>query len=398
MLDVVITGMGVIGPNGVGLDSMDGAVRAHQLPFSPWPASAAPPHPEALIATAGEYPRTRYFNERQLRLMDKAMCLSAFAAGQALEDAGFADGQAPDDTATLLGTMRAEQPSVFKFLQPLVQGRPDRINPAEFPQIARNISCGQIAIRFGLRGPSSVLASGSLASLEALSRAADFIRMGRSKVALVGGLDVLSKFSLYFSRRLYADSMAATRPSFFGTEPGYLIPSEGACLFVLESAQHAEARGARVHARLAGHWSGRVGKGSAISALTAAWDRALAQSGLQASDVGMLVISAAGGNRPFEQDEAAAVAAWLQERNCPAQVHAPRSLVGEGEAWTAALQVATAAYALKQQTVWPTWSVANDAPPLLAARSSGGPLQAPAALVTAIGSHGVYHTTVLKQA
>src|SRR5438105_798628 len=195
MRDVVITGLGVLGPHGVGLERIAEGVRDQRMPFSPWPASADPPHAEALIASVADYPKARYFSERQLRLMDRAMCLSTFATGTALEDAGYADGAAPPETATLVGTMRAEQPSVYKFLQPLVQGRHERINPAEFPQIARNISCGQLAIRFGLRGPSSVLASGSLASLEAVARATGFIRAGRCEVAVVGGLDVLSRFS-----------------------------------------------------------------------------------------------------------------------------------------------------------------------------------------------------------
>ena len=76
---------------------------------------------------------------------------------------------------------------------------------------------------------------------------------------------------------------------------------------------------------------------------------------------------------------------------------APRSLVGEGEAWTTALQVAVAAHALTNGTAWPTWSVAADASPMLAERARGGALQPAAALVTANDMHGAYGALVLQR-
>ncbi|MEO9384639.1 beta-ketoacyl synthase N-terminal-like domain-containing protein, partial [Chromobacterium phragmitis] len=270
MREVAITGIGAVGPHGVGLDGMlDG-----RFVFSAWPEAASPPHAESLIASVGDYPRTRYFNERALRLMDKPMMLASFAAGSALEDAGYGDGEAPEDCATLLGTARSEQTSVHKFSLPLLQGRPERINPAEFPLVARNIACGQMAIRFGLRGPSSVLASGPLASLQAVARAAGLIRSGRAKVALAGGVEALSRFALRFCRDYYGDAALAGRPAFFGDKGGGLIPSEGACMLVLEDAELAEARGARVYARLGGWHAGRLGRGDAVQSLLDGWRRA----------------------------------------------------------------------------------------------------------------------------
>ncbi len=397
MQDVVITGIGVLGPHGVGVERIAAAARARQRPFAAWPAAAHPPHAEALIAQVGDYPKARYFNDRQLRMMDKAMCLSAFAAGTALESAGWADGQAPGETATLLGTMRAEQPSVHKFLQPLLQGRPERINPAEFPQIARNIACGQLAIRFGLRGPSTVLASGPLAGLEALARAADFVAAGRCQVALAGGLDVLSRFSLYVGRHLYGDCMQAACPRFFGTETGYLVPSEGACLLVVESAAHAAQRGARPLARLRGWSAGRAAGQALEPALARGWQRLLSAAQREPADVGVVAAGAGGGNRPHEQAETNALAAWLAGSDTPARVSAPCAWVGEGEAWTGALLAAMAVQALTSGDVPPTAGVCAEAPAPLAERAAGGAVAAPCALVTATESHGAWISLLLEQ-
>ncbi|WP_200896643.1 beta-ketoacyl synthase N-terminal-like domain-containing protein, partial [Chromobacterium vaccinii] len=321
MREVAITGIGVVGPHGVGLDgAFDG-----RFVFSAWPEAASPPHAESLIASVGDYPRTRYFNERALRLMDKPMMLASFAAGSALEDAGYGDGEAPEDCATLLGTARSEQTSVHKFSLPLLQGRPERINPAEFPLVARNIACGQMAIRFGLRGPSSVLASGPLASLQAVARAAGLIRSGRARVALAGGVEALSRFALRFCRDYYGDAALAGRPAFFGERSGGLIPSEGACMLVLEDAEHAAARGARVYARLGGWHAGRLGRGDAVQSLLDGW------RGAADAEPALLLPGAGGAGRDHEKLETRALQRWLAERaRQPCKLLAARALAGEG--------------------------------------------------------------------
>ncbi|MEN2427832.1 beta-ketoacyl synthase [Chromobacterium vaccinii] len=365
MREVAITGIGVVGPHGVGLDgALDG-----RFVFSAWPEAASPPHAESLIASVGDYPRTRYFNERALRLMDKPMMLASFAAGSALEDAGYGDGEAPEDCATLLGTARSEQTSVHKFSLPLLQGRPERINPAEFPLVARNIACGQMAIRFGLRGPSSVLASGPLASLQAVARAAGLISSGRAKVALAGGVEALSRFALRFCRDYYGDAALAGRPAFFGERGGGLIPSEGACMLVLEDAEHAAARGARVYARLGGWHAGRLGRGDAVLSLLDGWRRAAD------AEPALLLPGAGGAGRDHERLETRALRRWLAERaGLSCKLLAARALAGEGESWSGALQVALAAASLASRRAPATPDVAADADPALAQAAAGGAL------------------------
>ncbi|MEN7431988.1 beta-ketoacyl synthase N-terminal-like domain-containing protein [Chromobacterium sp. TRC.1.1.SA] len=369
MREVAITGIGVVGPHGVGLDSVFDAARGGRFVFSAWPEAASPPHAESLIASVGDYPRTRYFNERALRLMDKPMMLASFAAGSALEDAGYSDGGAPEDCAALLGTARSEQTSVHKFSLPLLQGRPERINPAEFPLVARNIACGQMAIRFGLRGPSSVLASGPLASLQAVARAAGLIRSGRAEIALAGGVEALSRFGLRFCRDYYGDAALAGRPAFFGERGGGLIPSEGACMLVLEDAERAAARGARVYARLGGWHAGRLGRGDAVQSLLDGWRRAAD------AEPALLLPGAGGAGRDHERLETRALRRWLAERaGRPCKLLAARALAGEGESWSGALQVALAAASLASRRAPATPDVAADADPALAQAAAGGAL------------------------
>ena len=390
MRDVVVSGIGIVGPQGVGVEALMAGAADAAPAFAAWPASQEPPNDAAKIANVAEYPKTRYFTERQLRLMDRAMSLSSFAAGLALEDAGFNDHNAPKNTATFLGTSHGEAPAGYNFIAPLLPGNSGRLNGAEFPMIARNISCGQIAIRFGLQGPSSVVASGAIASLEAIARAFNFVRWGRADVALVGGFETLSKFSLYVARHFYGQALAERDPRFFGLSPGFLVPSEGACMLVLEAGDHAQSRGARAYARVDGWRAGRFGRGDASAALLECWSALLDSLGREHERLGLIAASSGGSNRPHELAEREALTAFLRARAVEAAVCAPRSLVGEGVAWASALQVALCAYLLGKRQALPTWNLASDAPAEIASHAGGGHIAGDGALVSGSDQFGAY--------
>ncbi|WP_211473007.1 beta-ketoacyl synthase [Collimonas humicola] len=386
---VVITGIGVVGPHGTGLEPIFNHPGDLALPFAPWPEAIDPPHRQARIAQVTDYPVKRFFTERQIRLMDRAMALSSTAAGLAIENAGLSDAERLE-ACTFLGTARAELPSCYQFIQPQLGQQKTQLNAADFPKIARNVACGQVAIRYRMQGPSTVLASGSLASVEALARAAHYIRVGRSKVALVGGYESLSKFSLYFLRRLYASHLAAGKPQFFGTQPGYLVPSEGSCMLVLESASHAEARGAAAYCSVDAWDAGRFGADfSAGQALEDSWARALARAGNTPASLGLISAASGGANRTHELAERSALNAFFGKNpGAAAQVHTPRSLVGEGESWASALQVAMAAFILKHGRSPATRNVAEDVPAQFHKRLHDDDISHRSALVSGVGSGG----------
>lgn len=391
---VVITGLGIVGPHGVGLAPLLDAQRAPGSSFSAWPANVARPHDEALVAQVADLPARRYFTERQMRLADRAMLLASSAAGLAIEDAGL-DGQEAllRETCTFLGTARAELPSCYQFLRPQLNEPREQLNAADFPKIARNIACGQVAIRFGLQGPSTALASGPLSSLEAASRAARFIRTGRATHALVGGFEALSRFALYHFSQHQRAHLQARHPVFFGTDPGLLVPSEGACMLMLESLSSARARGARIHAEIEGWCAGRVGDDeNAVEVLAERWQ---ALSAGQSPRV--LALSSGGANRAHERAETAALPAWCQ-RHPQAAVAAPRALVGEGDAWASALQLALAAGLLAQRESLPLHSLAPSADASVQRAARARPLQGDLAVVSAMNDSLHYAMLSLRHA
>lgn len=390
MVEVWITGMGIVGPHGLGIDAMMAAACAGETAFSKWPENQDPPNETALIGAVRSCPTELFFSERQLRKMDRVMTLSACAAGLALKDACL-DIDAPNDrTATFFATSRAEYTSQLRFTIPVLEGRPRQLNPGHFPWMARNISCGQIAIRFGLRGPSTTLASGPLAALEAVSRAYDFVRLGRAPVAVVGGAEILSKFALYTLKYEYGEDIVRSSPSFLGSLPGQVIPSEGACMLILESAEHARARKAPPYARIDGWEAGRCGRASWDDGLYGAWSRLLAKVGGAREQIALLSVSSGGSNQAHEQTETRALQRWASEAPSSARFCAPRSFAGEGECWTGALQIALAAAALRARNTPPTRNLSSDAVETIQARADGGPLEGTAALVSGMEKNGRY--------
>ncbi len=390
MNKVVISGLGIVGPHGVGTDSfVKGDSQAANW-FSPWPKDVELPRPGATIAQVGAIPSQRFFTDRQMRMMDRAMQLSSVAAGLAIEDAGL-DAQAQKEACTFLGTARAELPSCYNFIRPQLGEKREQLNAADFPKIARNVACGQVAIRYGMQGPSTVLASGALASMEAIVRATQYIRQGRARVALVGGYEALSRFALYFFAHHYQQQLQGEHPQFFGQDEGFVVPSEGACTLILESEESAKARGAQIYCDIDRWHCGRLGNDQDA-------DWALQESWLhvcQDQPVGLFSAAAGGGSRPHEKTETKALRAWLSPTTST-QVIAPRAWIGEGEAWASALQVAIAAAALRANHVSGTADSIAFASSMTA-YTQGGALKHRSALVSGFGENNHYSHLFLSR-
>lgn len=386
MSEVWITGIGLIGPAGLGIESVVQAGRARMPALVPWPQEYSPPHDGATLGLAGPLPGERFFTERQLRMMDRTMVMSASAVGLALEDAGLPQAAAAlDDAGTFFSTARGEQPSTLRFMQPIVQAK--QLNPAHFPLIARNISVGQIAIRFGMRGPSTMLASGPLGALESIGRAAHFVRSGRARLAVAGGFEVLSKYQLSFLKELYG-GWHVGGPAFFGAGPGYIAPSEGACVLVLESGAHARLRSASPIAKIDAFESGRLGRSGAERALSDAVERVMLKTNHGSAEIGCVLPSSAGSNRPHEVAETALLEMLVRKHGAP--ICAVRSITGEGETFTSALQVAVGALGVQTGSLPPTLHVCDSAPENVRTWARAERLTAGSALVSGVDESGSY--------
>ena len=168
-------------------------------------------------------------NKRTKR-MDLLSKTASIAAFMAIYKSGLSiEGIKPGRGAVISGSSFGASLSIATFINQLYGEGPDSVNPNVFPPTSHNVAGGHISIHFSLSGPLIHFASGNLSSHLAIIYGADLIKLGRADIVLCGGWDQLSPD---LSRQL----VRANEPP--------LIP--GASLFVLESAEHARTREAKI--------------------------------------------------------------------------------------------------------------------------------------------------------
>jgi 3-oxoacyl-[acyl-carrier-protein] synthase II len=263
-------------------------------------------------------------DEGETRRLSRVCQLAVAAARRALGDAGLG----PDtDVGVVLGTEYGDFRSTIAFADGYLEGGPAALSALLFPNTVMNTMAAAASIAVRARQPSLTFNAATVAGEQAVAHAAAVVARGDASCLLAGGVDELVP--------LVRDLLVA-----LGGQGE--LEGEGAVVLVLEAAETATARGARVLGEIAGVGFGslparphRVGRGGASAALTAALRRA----GLDPGEIGWAYLSASG-DPARDRWEAAVVRATLGR---PVPCGALRARWG-AHAATAALGVAAAAW------------------------------------------------------
>jgi 3-oxoacyl-[acyl-carrier-protein] synthase II len=257
---VAITGIGALTPIGSRSDGLwagilrgTSAVRTVSR-FDPAPFRAH------LAAEIDDFEATDYLPLRRAKRLDRFSQFAVAAALQALDDAQFAVDGYQDEIGCYLGTALGGVAFGENQHRAYLQGGVPAVNPALALAVFGGAGSSNVAIELGLRGPSiansNSCASGAIAIGEAFLR----LREGRATVMLAGGAEAplapltFGSFALIKAMSTCdADPSHASRP-FDAQRDGFVI-GEGAAMLVLESLDHARARGARVYAEVLGYAS-----------------------------------------------------------------------------------------------------------------------------------------------
>jgi 3-oxoacyl-[acyl-carrier-protein] synthase II len=266
---IVVTGMGVVSPLGVGIDLMwrrlmEGAsgIRA----IDRFPVSQLASRVGGLVpygSGPGELDMENGFAPRETRRNDPFILYARKAAEQALSDAGFAPADAAEKER--VGVMIGSGIGGFSTL---AQGSLDFSARGEAgisayfitAQLA-NLASGQVAVAGGFGGPNFSVMSACATGAEAIACAARAILLEEADVVVAGGTDAaVHPLTIAGFTKIHALSThfnecpeRASRP-FDSARDGFVL-AEGAGILVLEEYEHAKARGARIHAELAGYAS-----------------------------------------------------------------------------------------------------------------------------------------------
>lgn len=234
---------------------------------------------------------------RNLRPLDRTSRMLSVAVAHALTDGRF-NSQSEQDIGLVSGTMFASAATIAAFDCRAMEEGPAYASALDFANSVINASTGQTAIWHGLRGENTTIATGQSSGLKAIARASSSIRTGREKVLLAGGVEELSdaSFRAFNDSGLLTDQKAAVP---FGNHRDGFRFTEGAAIVLLESATHANGRGANVVADVLGSGTSfdsmnRASESDSVESIERAMSCALRNAGVGPDDVDVVVCSANG--------------------------------------------------------------------------------------------------------
>jgi 3-oxoacyl-[acyl-carrier-protein] synthase II len=201
------------------------------------------------------------FGAREARRMDRFTQFALAAAAQALEDSGLEiTDRNRNRIGAVIGTGIGGLGTLFDQMKVFLERGPSRVSPFLVPMMLPDTAAGMIAIHFGVRGPNMAIVTACATGSNSVGEAAEIIRRGQADVMLAGGSEAaiipIAMAGLGVMTALSTrndEPERASRP--FDLNRDGFVMGEGAAVLVLESLQHARARGARILAELIGYGS-----------------------------------------------------------------------------------------------------------------------------------------------
>jgi 3-oxoacyl-[acyl-carrier-protein] synthase II len=420
-VDVAITGIGVVSPFGVGRDRFWDCVRRGcsatraitDFDASAFACTVAAPVPHVTIddapeITAGGADGNGEGGRADPRRYSKASLIAVIAATEAWQDAGLRRGE--PDAGVLIGSgaggIDVAERQYFEFFNDGWK----RVTPYAIPVSIVGMISSEISIALGLHGISHVVSTGCTSSTDAISYAASLIRAGEAEVLLSGGADACVTPGMIFgfskmravATRYNGTPAAASRPFDRGRD-GFVL-GEGAWMLVLERADRARARGARMYATVDGHGSTcdayhRVQMDPDGEQIVRAMHLAVERSGRALDEIGYVNFH---GTSTVLNDavEARCVRHFLGPLADRVPGSSTKSMIGHPQGASGAAGIVTAAMALRDGFLPPTINHTDPDPQcdLDVIPNTGRPAQAQAALCNCLGFGSKNSAVVLGRA
>ncbi len=255
---VVITGLGVIAPNGNSTEESWRNTVAGKSGIRPITSFDISDFSTRFGGSIIDFDVTKYITAKEARKMDPFIHYGMAAAIQAMEDSG---AEITDENrrrvGVLIGSGIGGLPGIEKGYQAFLDGGPRKISPFFVPSNIINMIAGNLSIKYGIKGPNFALVSACSTGAHCIGLAARMIASGEVDLMLAGGAENATSptgIGGFASARALStrndNPQAASRP--WDKERDGFVLSDGAGVMVLEDYEHARARGAAIYAELIG--------------------------------------------------------------------------------------------------------------------------------------------------
>ena len=360
---VVVTGMGIVSPIGCGTEKFARALTDGVCGIGPITRfDTADFKVKVAAEVKDDFDPLRYLSKIEVKKTDRFTRYAMAAACEAAEQSGIVGRIDPSEFGVYYGSGIGGFETFVEEHDTLLSRGPGRVSPMFIPKMIGNIAAGQIAIRFGAKGPCVCITTACATGTGAIGEAYRAIRHGYCEAAVAGGAEAtihplaVAGFQNMTALSLSADPMRASIP--FDKERAGFVMGEGAGALILESYDHAAARGAEIFAEVAGYGSTCdahhiTAPDPEAEASGRAFSQALKEAGYTPDDA--VYINAHGTGTPLNDvTETNAIKRAFGEDARRVRISSTKSMTGHMLGAAGAAEAIAAVFALRSGVIPPT--------------------------------------------
>ncbi len=255
---VVVTGLGLVTPNGIGVETAWKNICEGKSGIGPITRFDTNGFETKIAAEVKDFHPEQYIEKKEIKKMDLFIQYALAATKEALEDAKLRiTPENCERIGVIVGTGLGGLPNIEKFHQILMERGPSRVSPFFIPMVIANLASGHIAIQFGAKGPNTCIVTACATGAHCIGDAFRAIRYGDADAIIAGGTEAnitplcVSGFNAMKALSTRNDEpQKACRP-FEKNRDGFVI-GEGAGILILEELEFALRRKAKIYAELIG--------------------------------------------------------------------------------------------------------------------------------------------------
>lgn len=260
-MKVVVTGLGVLAPNGLSVPSYWDALCSGQSGIETITGFDITDFPVTIAGELKDFNPENYLEPREIRKLDRFSILGLAAAKEAVFNSGLnLESALLDRIGVIIGTGVGGIHTLEEQHTALSSRGPRRVSPYFVPKMIANIAAGQIAIKYGFKGPNQTVISACASANDAIGYSLRLLRAGDADVIITGGTEAsvsplpMAGFANMKALTLMNEIPSkASRP--FDLDRKGFVMGEGAGILVLETEKHAKNRNANILAELSGYGS-----------------------------------------------------------------------------------------------------------------------------------------------
>ncbi len=256
---VVVTGMGIISPLGIGVEDNWSAVCNGNSGIGPITRFDSEPFPVKFAGEVKDFDPEKFMSHKEVKKMDRFIHFAVAAGQSALEDSGY---EITDENAERVGVQvgvgLGGLPAIEKYHDTYKERGVRKITPFFIPMVIANLASGQVSIHTGAKGPNTCVVTACATGTHSIGDAARLIQYGDADVMIAGGTESvitpLCVGGFHAAKALSTrndDPQGASRP-FDKDRDGFVI-GEGCGVVVLEEYESAKKRGAKIYGEFAGY-------------------------------------------------------------------------------------------------------------------------------------------------